>query len=773
MTYTLYNPHPSIACIWDVAKDIPPAVDLSRLSPNSYLNPVRNLSYPYLFFTQSQLFSPAAEAFRQAKKREVETGIKACYTYAPQGCKEYLDFWMEERKRCLEGYEPLIDDTPCGVRITGEHYFYLNYCVIERRTATEEGKVIRKELEFPQFLSMDFYYFLELEKNEIPRKPEDKCPMLVLKSRRKGWSFKNAGGAVHKYSFFPQSYILIVSEEEEKANNTFNYGLAMIDFLNEYTEFRQPIIHRRAGQNENSIKSGWIETNEYGIEVEKGKRCRIETRTLKNKPHNTVGSGITRLIVEEAGLVEKLIKAFRYGEPTLRDGEFWTGMMLLYGTGGDFDSRAVKEFSEMFYNPKGFKLAAYDNIWSKDATNFQTGYFVDEMWYRPGSLTLDGKVYEAVDKNGNAHRWVAEILLDAERPTVTGNKQAKKAFVASITQKCKTPEEAFMIADSTVFPAEEIYTHLSDLIARPTPENTGTAGRLIHIGKEVIFEPDLEGHIKPVEEFPCRDEHPEGAIVIYESPKKINGLVPKGAYIVSMDPIELDEEGGTSLIAIYVLKTKKYAIEIGYDEFVACYVGRPARDPIDTANRYMLNLALYYNADVTHENDRIGKTIRDFFIKNNAYHLLLPPPAAIVGKHSANSKTLTRITGHSMATEELKEIGELYFFRFLTAERLMPDGSIKKNYQLIKDKGLLRELISYSRKKNCDRVLACFGAVLQERSLFNEFKDHQQPKPPNPNDFFFNRTKYEADKKTYQKQLKDHPVIPELYIKPSYENIGK
>ena len=48
------------------------------------------------------------------------------YTSALPGTKNYYDYWDEEKKRCLYGYN--IGD----IEITGNHFFYLNYCPIDR-----------------------------------------------------------------------------------------------------------------------------------------------------------------------------------------------------------------------------------------------------------------------------------------------------------------------------------------------------------------------------------------------------------------------------------------------------------------------------------------------------------------------------------------------------------------------------------------------------------------------------------------------------------------
>lgn len=70
-----------------------------------------------------------------------------------------------------------------------------------------------KQLDFPDFLLMDYYWFLELEKNENPGRYglplHEKKGMIVAKARRKGWSFKNAAGLAWKYSFFKRGLTVL------------------------------------------------------------------------------------------------------------------------------------------------------------------------------------------------------------------------------------------------------------------------------------------------------------------------------------------------------------------------------------------------------------------------------------------------------------------------------------------------------------------------------------------------------------------------------------
>ena len=47
------------------------------------------------------------------------------YCSYPQGTPDWLSFWKEELRRCIEGYE-VFDDEGNSHKITGHHYAYLN-----------------------------------------------------------------------------------------------------------------------------------------------------------------------------------------------------------------------------------------------------------------------------------------------------------------------------------------------------------------------------------------------------------------------------------------------------------------------------------------------------------------------------------------------------------------------------------------------------------------------------------------------------------------------
>lgn len=147
--------------------------------------------------------------FRQAALFFQEHG---CYTLAPRGTTDYIQYWEQETNRCLNGYV-----APDGDAITGYHYFYLNYSPIMKIEEVEYidkygNKRTRREriLAFPDFWSGDYYYF-----NAIEQAEEEGKHMAVLKARQKGFSFKGASMLVRNYELIPGSKNFAVASEQK------------------------------------------------------------------------------------------------------------------------------------------------------------------------------------------------------------------------------------------------------------------------------------------------------------------------------------------------------------------------------------------------------------------------------------------------------------------------------------------------------------------------------------------------------------------------------
>lgn len=707
-----YNRHgkydPKIAKVWDTyeqeVREYEPLINKNiygELTVISKKNPVRNLEWDFLYFVDSSVFSPAANEFEKNRK---ETGEGFYCPYLP-GTINYLSWWKEEARRCREGYEV------GGVWIPGEYYFYLNYCIITRVINEETGEIGQF---FPRFLVMDFYWFLELDAAENPDHATQKKNVEAAKSRRLGFSFKQAGGCTHKFFFYKNSTCIVASEYGEKARNTFEMCLSIIDFVNQHTEFRTPLGTRKVSDNGCIVVAG-AKVKVSGKEYFKGRKSRIITVSLHNKADAAAGYGASRIIFEESGMIKNFKVAWEFTEPTLRSGAIKKGIAIAFGTGGDMDG-ATRDFAEAMDAPEANNFKGYDNIYEYTPQDRKSGLFFDALWFREGAFIhlTDGSKHYAVDEQGNAHRWVAELSLNAKR--AERKEMDKKAQSTFITQNCKTLSEAFLVLDGAVFPTEEILERINTVRNNTATYKPYVCGNLVETPQGIKFKPDMEGKLHPMDYFPLTGNETmndlRGCITQYYAPKTIDGVVPDDAYIIGHDPYAVEGSvhinSGTSLGVAYVMRTNKYIKELGLPGvIVASYIGREQRS--DDYNYNLYKLAKYYNAKVMFENNR-GQ-VRQYFQHKKALHMLCPPPGHVIDKHITNSTSTTRKFGYTTVNRQFKEELVRYVIDWLLSPSLEGEGNLMLDTVI--DEALLQEMLRFSFEHgNFDRVMAIIGCVL-------------------------------------------------------------
>lgn len=96
-------------------------------------------------------FNP--EWFNQAARDKNNQGV---YTTDPPGSKAFIDFWNEQVRRCKEGYESH------GYRITGYHYFFLNFYKLLDDGNSDKASSGRNK-QNPDFWSKHYEYFHYIE----------------------------------------------------------------------------------------------------------------------------------------------------------------------------------------------------------------------------------------------------------------------------------------------------------------------------------------------------------------------------------------------------------------------------------------------------------------------------------------------------------------------------------------------------------------------------------------------------------------------------------
>tara|TARA_R100001440_G_scaffold20415_1_gene34081 strand:+ start:1178 stop:3187 length:2010 start_codon:yes stop_codon:yes gene_type:complete len=639
--------------------------------------------------------------FSRAGKHFLEHGF---YCGDPQGSAAYFEYWAEELRRCIEGYS--VGD----VSITGHHYFYLNYVQIK---LTDKGN--KKIVSFPNFWDGDYEYFWlqEIARNGIdPVDYErlnlstfvDKTHMdgsrhlIVGKARRKGFSYKNAALVTNTFNTERNSYTLLCAFDKKYL---YPKGImAMVtdnmNFLNEHTGWAK---RRQVVDKQNHRRASYLEYMS-GQQVEKGYKSEVEAITFKDNPDAARGKDASIVIFEECGAFDNLKASYLATKPTVEDGGITTGQMILFGTGGDMAGGTI-DFESMFYNPEAYNLLPITNIWDEGADHTTCGYFFPAFKNKIGHM----------DVNGNSDMVGARQSEDAKREQIKRDSKDAGVLDKHITEYPFTPKEAFLQHTSNIFPTATLLEWRNELMRSGMFKSLAVAGHLIQSKDGVKLKPD--DRLRPVLKFPVqRGDDTTGCVVMYQSPYKENGEVPRDLYIIAHDPYAQDGRG-QSLGAAYVIK-RVNALSQPDDMIVASYIGRP--DTQDEYNNTLFLLAKYYNARIGFENDR-GEVI-PFAKRHKLMQHLLPEVEIFDKTDNVRIRKLGRSYGMSMGSKERKGQAEIYLRDWLKTPRGRNEsGEVRLNLHQIYDIALIDELVKYNRRGNFDRVSALMVGMFHLKDL--------------------------------------------------------
>ena len=227
------------------------------------------------------------DRIRQAAITFIELGH---YTTSLPGTKDYYDFWDEEKKRCLYGYKI------GNLHVTGFHYFYLNYCPIDRAVDEQlpDGSIqSKRERTFPRFYDGDWEYFQEIDKARLNNKH-----MIVLKATRKGYSYKAGSMLARNYFFVRNSKNFVFASQKEYliGDGLLSKSWEFLSFIDDHTAWSQPRLRDREMHKMSGYKK-----KVNGLEIEMGNKSQIMGVSLKDNPDKVRGKAGELVFFEEAG----------------------------------------------------------------------------------------------------------------------------------------------------------------------------------------------------------------------------------------------------------------------------------------------------------------------------------------------------------------------------------------------------------------------------------------------------------------------------------------
>lgn len=633
-----------------------------------------------------------SDKFRGPALQYLATGH---YCQYPEGTSEFFAYWDEQMDRCKYGYTA--DD---GDFISGYNYFYLNFCPIQRIiyntiTNPDGSTTIKKtrDLQFPDFYDYDYYFFQAVEQAETEGKH-----LCALKSRRKGYSYKNAAMACRNYYLFAGSktYIYASNKQYLTEDGILTKAWDYMDFIDKNTAWGK----KRSVNTQMRKRAGFYTKDEYGNEVELGFKSEIIGVTLKDNPDVVRGKAGKLIIFEEAGSFSELGAAWQIARPSVEQDGMAFGTMIAFGTGGDEDSH-FETLKDMFYNPDGYNCLGFDNIWDETPSDKKCGFFIPQYTNMDFRDDKGNRLYMDVDGNTLRKKSLEYILTD--RRKVIENATNSVAVDRYVAEHCITPQEACLEFGGNIFPKKELQEQLAKIRINKHLSNHKQVGDLVW---------NTDGSLKwvikklgDITHYPLkRDDDPTGSIVIWEHPVPD---APIGLYILGVDPYDHDQSGTNSLGSTFVYK-RFQSFENYYDIIVAEYTGRP-----QTAEEYYENLrklAIYYNGRIMYENERKG--LFPYFTAKHCDYLLADQPD-IISDIVGNSKVQRKKGCHM--NKQIKQWGEGLIKDWLNEEQ----APGKKNLHNILSEPLLEELISYNDTGNFDRVMALMQVMIYREQLYN------------------------------------------------------
>ena len=683
-----------------ISKDRPRAKDLPR---DDYGRIIVDVTRPHIledmdFFRQTAITFQKTGQFTHLK---------------PNGNpnSEYMKWLREEVRRCIEGYVRPYD----GEWITGDYYFFLNYCPILQadtgNSSNKSGKKMAKRVsDFPKVWEGHY-----LRTHYLQQAREQGNHASELSRRGSGKSYVGGSLLAKRFVIGESKEVnrevqCVVTAYEKKyisgANQILDMFKKYIDFLSINTELPSKRLVDSA-QNL-TWKMGY---KDLDTGADRGTLNSVIGITSKDDESKLRGSRGVLYIIEEAGTFPRLLGLYATLRPSVEDGDSVFGLIYAYGTSGDEDSDFAA-LQEIMYNPKGYNMYALDNVYDKEGQGRKNFVF-----FFPGYMNRSN----CYDGNGNSDvtKAILEILKD--RFTVKYNSSDVNAVTKRISEIPITPQEAILRAKSNLFPITDLNERLNQIDNNPSEYDDVYVGTLVP-NDSGGMEFRVSNNI-PIRDFPIKDNKNEGAIEIFKMPEKDhNGRVFDNRYIIGHDPVDDDEAHTSSLTSTFVL-------DLFTDQIVAEYTGRNmmAEDNFEIVRR----LCVFYNAKCLYESNKKG--IFAYFQEKRCIHLLADTPQYLkdidivksIGFGNKAKGVNATVSVNNYANKLIKEwllkvnsSVKTVLYKDDEGNEFYKDVEIQEfNLYNLRNRALIKELIQFNADGNFDRVRA-LGMVMLYRQQY-------------------------------------------------------
>ena len=687
-------------------------------------------------FVGTEIFSRVADFYEK----------HGCYCLEPDDSPNAVKFWQREMDRRVKGVQAYcklyIKDIPAylaaksdaerkallhKVRITGDHYNYLNYGRIERAPNEKERKQLDKEGRFkvntvegfPRFWDGDYWNFKidELIAN-------NSCNLCKAKARRKGFSYKRGSQAANTINANKNVTVTLAADQmdylTEKGATSYMVKVNL-DWYEDKTYWRRGYLSENFDKG---IELGYKKSKEGQKAF--GFRSKLLSVAIGKNESAAVGKKAIETDFEEAGKCPNLQKALDVMMSNSESGAMRIGTIRVYGTGGTKGAN-WEAFSNCFYNPGKNDMLPMENIWDANSRHAVCGFFFPQIWD-----------YEPFIEDGNSLLF-ASWKDDYDKKRGAEKEKDAGEYNIYVGQRANSPNEAFTNTQENIFHSPELTNHINAIKYDKSNHFYEDGwyilddGRVRFVTKQECIERTIFGsdrfheYITDVPHNSKTDVH--GCIREFYSPIPNDGSL----YFISYDPYRVDknkEEVSTknSLASFQVwMRTNSKTPYMG-KRLVASYCGR--LDTMEAVDKLVLYACLRWNCKVLYEAGT-GELVTNF--KKWGYRdKLLKDPSSYINR----SVDGPRITGYGIVIGDgdikLEGMRMVRDFLYEIVGKTSDDTPIYR-FNQIYDISFLLELDRFIFGRNADRLSSAIVAMFEFRkdSLLLEREANSKSKTNN------------------------------------------
>lgn len=687
-------------------------------------------------FVGTEIFSRVADFYEK----------HGCYCLEPDDSPNVIKFWQREMDRRVKGVQAYcklyIKDIPAylaaksdaerkallhKIRITGDHYNYLNYGRIERAPNEKERKQLDKEGRFkvntvegfPRFWDGDYWNFKidELIAN-------NSCNLCKAKARRKGFSYKRGSQAANTINANKNVTVTLAADQmdylTEKGATSYMVKVNL-DWYEDKTYWRRGYLSENFDKG---IELGYKKSKEGQKAF--GFRSKLLSVAIGKNESAAVGKKAIETDFEEAGKCPNLQKALDVMMSNSESGAMRIGTIRVYGTGGTKGAN-WEAFSNCFYNPGKNDMLPMENIWDANSRHAVCGFFFPQIWD-----------YEPFIEDGNSLLF-ASWKDDYDKKRGAEKEKDAGEYNIYVGQRANSPNEAFTNTQENIFHSPELTNHINAIKYDKSNHFYEDGwyilddGRVRFVTKQECIERAIFGsdrfheYITDVPHNSKTDVH--GCIREFYSPIPNDGSL----YFISYDPYRVDknkEEVSTknSLASFQVwMRTNSKTPYMG-KRLVASYCGR--LDTMEAVDKLVLYACLRWNCKVLYEAGT-GELVTNF--KKWGYRdKLLKDPSSYINR----SVDGPRITGYGIVIGDgdikLEGMRMVRDFLYEIVGKTSDDTPIYR-FNQIYDISFLLELDRFIFGRNADRLSSAIVAMFEFRkdSLLLEREANSKSKTNN------------------------------------------